>query len=100
MKDAPNRMAASHQGRAPEPDRRQPGSSAFALQRPPVPDQCLTIGGEFEGPVWFRNSRFQPLDGVRSLERMVLAAEAVHLDAAVVRHHFLEALSLIHISAP
>src|ERR1700682_5479931 len=64
--------------------------SAFALQRPPAPDQGLTIAGMVGRPVLFRNGPLQPLDGPRSLERVFLAVEAMHLDAAVVWHHFLE----------
>src|ERR1700694_5102542 len=64
--------------------------SACALQRPPVPDQGLTIAGMVGRPVLFRNGPLQPLDGPRSLERVFLAVEAMHLDAAVVWHHFLE----------
>jgi hypothetical protein len=63
---------------------------ALALRRPPVPDQGLAVGGVLARPVLFRNSPFQPLDGKRYLKRLLLVAEAMHLDAAVVRHHFLE----------
>src|ERR1700730_4580323 len=75
--------------------RQKPGSpaglSALALQRPPVLDQFLPIGGVIKRPEFFRNSLFQPLDGARSLDCVVLAAKAIHLDATIVWHHLLEA---------
>src|SRR5450756_1142182 len=65
-------------------------SGALALRRPPVPDQCLPIGGMVEWPVLFRNRLFQPFEGKGSRQRVVLAVETLHLDAAVVGHHFPE----------
>ena len=45
----------------------------------------------FERPLRIRESLLQPLDGVSALERMVLAGEAVHFDAAIVRRWASEA---------
>lgn len=38
----------------------------FALRAPPMPDQCLTVGGVLARPVLFRNSPFQFFDGTKS----------------------------------
>ena len=66
-------------------------SSAPALKRPPVPDQGPTIVRVVERPERFRNGLFQALDRPGSREGMVLVVEAMHLDAAIVGHHPLEA---------
>src|SRR5882672_5611285 len=54
-------------------------------------DQCPAIGGGLDRPLRFRNRPFQFLQHARYLARLLLAAEALHLDAAIIRHHLLEA---------
>ena len=44
----------------------------------------------FDTAARLRNGPLQPLDGLSSLQRVGLVAEAEHLDAAIVRHHLLE----------
>src|SRR6267142_3670872 len=88
----PDALKGCHPGPAPPGGlaNRLARLSGFAFRGPPMPDQCLTVGGMLGRPVLFRNSPFQFFDGRRSVKRLFLVAEAKHLDAAVVRHHFLE----------
>ena len=65
--------------------------SAFALQRPPMPDHGLAGGGMAGGPVLRGHSQFEPLHRACDGNRLILTAEADQFDPTVVRHHFLEA---------
>jgi hypothetical protein len=60
--------------------------AAFGLLKPrcasAVTRARSMIGAVIGGLMLLRNKPFQSLDGVRAFERLVLAVEAVHLDAA------------------